>query len=358
VVIPTFNERDNIELLVQKLEQALEDHSWEAVFVDDDSPDGTAAAVRAIARRDSRIRCIQRVGRRGLSSAVIEGMLSSSADYFAVLDGDLQHDETLLPDMVGILQQDPNVDVVVGSRYVRGGGFGDWNSNRVAISRFATQLSRRITKVDLTDPMSGFFMIRRLALESVVHRISGRGFKILLDIFASSPRPLVYRELPFEFRARVHGESKLDALVVWEYFALILDKTVGHIVPVRFFMFGLVGGFGVFVHFMSLWLLNQGLEFAFVWSQVGATIVAMTSNFYLNNIFTYRDQQLKGWHALRGLLSFYAVCGFGVIANVGVASFVFEQDYTWWIAGGAGAVVGVVWNFAVSSVFTWKRAQG
>jgi dolichol-phosphate mannosyltransferase len=152
VVIPTFNERDNIELLVQKLEQALEDHSWEAVFVDDDSPDGTAAAVRAIARRDSRIRCIQRVGRRGLSSAVIEGMLSSSADYFAVLDGDLQHDETLLPDMVGILQQDPNVDVVVGSRYVRGGGFGDWNSNRVAISRFATQLSRRITKVDLTDP--------------------------------------------------------------------------------------------------------------------------------------------------------------------------------------------------------------
>jgi dolichol-phosphate mannosyltransferase len=206
--------------------------------------------------------------------------------------------------------------------------------------------------------MSGFFMIRRLALESVVHRISGRGFKILLDIFASSPRPLVYRELPFEFRARVHGESKLDALVVWEYFALILDKTVGHIVPVRFFMFGLVGGFGVFVHFMSLWLLNQGLEFAFVWSQVGATIVAMTSNFYLNNIFTYRDQQLKGWHALRGLLSFYAVCGFGVIANVGVASFVFEQDYTWWIAGGAGAVVGVVWNFAVSSVFTWKRAQG
>jgi dolichol-phosphate mannosyltransferase len=267
VVIPTFNERDNIELLVQKLEQALEDHSWEAVFVDDDSPDGTAAAVRAIARRDSRIRCIQRVGRRGLSSAVIEGMLSSSADYFAVLDGDLQHDETLLPDMVGILQQDPNVDVVVGSRYVRGGGFGDWNSNRVAISRFATQLSRRITKVDLTDPMSGFFMIRRLALESVVHRISGRGFKILLDIFASSPRPLVYRELPFEFRARVHGESKLDALVVWEYFALILDKTVGHIVPVRFFMFGLVGGFGVFVHFMSLWLLNQGLAISTIYSR-------------------------------------------------------------------------------------------
>lgn len=355
VVIPTFNERDNVEPLLDKLAVALADHGWEAVFVDDDSPDGTADAVREVAKRDPRVRCIQRIGRRGLSSAVVEGMLSSSADFFAVIDGDMQHDESVLPKMLATLRDDASVDVVVGSRYVDGGSFGDWDQKRIAISQFATKLAQRITKAELSDPMSGFFMIRRPAFESAVRQVSGQGFKILLDLFASSPEPLRYREVPFEFRTRVHGESKLDALVVWEYLMLLMDKTVGHIVPVRFAMFAAIGGFGVFVHFLALWALHRAMAVDFAWSQGIATFVAMTSNFYMNNILTYRDQRLTGFKALYGLLTFYAVCSLGAVANVGAAKFVFEADYTWWVAGGAGAIVGAVWNYAASSVFTWNK---
>jgi len=225
----------------------------------------------------------------------------------------------------------------------------------VLISRIAGRLSRAVVRADLSDPMSGFFMVRRSSFERCVRRLSEQGYKILLDIFASAPEPLKFKEVAYEFRTRQHGESKLDALVTLEYLLLIMDKLIGHVVPVRFLMFGLVGGSGVGVHFLVLWLahLVAGLDFAT--GQTMATFVAMTSNFFLNNALTYRDKRLKGWNQLRGLLTFYFVCGIGVIANVGIANFVFEQDYLWWVAGGAGAIVGAVWNYAASSVFTWGR---
>jgi len=354
IVVPTFNERDNVRPLLDKLEEALSGIDWEAVYVDDDSPDGTAAHVRSIAQRDQRVRCVHRVGRRGLSTAVIEGIMASSSPYVAVIDGDMQHDERLLPDMLKTLKSD-GVDIVIGSRYVDGGGLGDWDKKRATISDFATKLSRLVVRADLTDPMSGFFMVRRTAFEETVRRLSGQGFKILLDIFASSPKAPHFRELPYQFRTRQHGESKLDALVVWEYLMLILDKMVGHIVPVRFVMFAAVGGSGVVVHFLALYLAFQLAGIDFTISQAFATVLAMTSNFVLNNLLTYRDRRLKGIRFLWGLLSFYAVCSVGAVANVGVANFIFEQDYQWWIAGGAGILVGVVWNFAASSIFTWRK---
>jgi glycosyltransferase involved in cell wall biosynthesis len=160
------------------------------IFVDDDSPDGTAEQIREISRGDRRVRCLQRMGRRGLTTAFIEGALATSAPYIAVMDADMQHDEKLLPQMLAILKSDP-VDLVVGSRHV--------------------------------------------------------------DILASSPRPLRVSELPYEFRERQHGESKLDTRVAWEYIMLIADKLIGHIVPVRFALFVLVGGIGLFIHMAVHW---------------------------------------------------------------------------------------------------------
>lgn len=355
IVVPTFNERDNVEPLLAKLGKSLNGIAWEALYVDDDSPDGTADHVRNIAQGDARVRCIQRVGRRGLSTAVIEGIMASSSPYVAVIDGDMQHDERILPRMLDALKSE-SVDIVIGSRHVAGGGLGDWGKSRVAISDFAARLSRVIVPAELTDPMSGFFMIRRSAFEETVRRLSGQGFKILLDIFASAPRKLRFRELGYEFRTRQHGESKLDAMVVWEYLILILDKMIGHVVPVRFVMFAAVGGTGVAVHFFALYLAIVAMgDDDFAAAQAIATVLAMTSNFILNNLLTYRDRRLKGIKFLWGLLSFYAVCSIGAVANVGVANFVFEQDYRWWIAGGAGVLVGVVWNFAASSIFTWNN---
>jgi dolichol-phosphate mannosyltransferase len=356
IIVPAFNERDNIAALVQRLDAALKGRAWEVIFVDDDSPDGTADRAREIARADSRVRCIQRIGRRGLSSACIEGLLSSSAPFQAVMDADLQHDETLLAPMLDILRRD-EVDIVIGSRYVEGGGLGDWHHSRARMSRIAAKLSRLVLHADLTDPMSGFFMLRRNAFVDRVRRLSGIGFKILLDLFASSEESPRFRELPYEFRRRHAGESKLDGQAVWQYLMLVLDKLIGRFVPVRFVAFALVGGVGVVVHVAVLGILFKLLHVDFTTAQAWATLVAMTSNFALNNELTYRDKRLRGWGWLRGWLSFSLACSVGAIANVGIASYLFAGSTTWILAALGGILVGVVWNYAVTAVYTWKTSE-
>ena len=356
MIIPTFNERANVLELIQRLQTTLTKYRWEVIFVDDDSPDETARLVREIAQCDIRVRCIQRIDRRGLSSACTEGMLSSSAPYMAVIDGDLQHDETLLPKMLEVLKHD-KADIVVGTRYSPGGGLGDWDRSRVAISRFATWLSRLVLKAELSDPMSGFFMLRREVFEHSVRSLSGIGYKILVDIIASSKNPLRLTEIPYEFRTRESGESKLDARSVWDYLMLLTDKLVGHIVPVRFVAFCLVGGFGVIVHFVVLAILFNYLGLGFTSSQATATFVAMAGNYALNNLLTYRDMRLRGWQWLKGWVTFTTACSIGALANVGVASYLFSMDQQWGLAALAGILVSTVWNYAVTMVYTWKVPQ-
>jgi dolichol-phosphate mannosyltransferase len=353
VVIPTFNERENIRPLLERLEAVLNGIRWEVIFVDDDSPDGTADLVRQLARRDPRVRIVHRIGRRGLTSACVEGVLSSSASYFAVTDADMQHDETLLPRMLERLKKD-RLDLVIGSRYSHGGSVAGWNEKRRLISRVAGHGARLVMKTNLKDPMSGFFIMRRDAFDGAVRNLSQLGFKILLDLFASAPTPLRFAELPYHFRQRERGESKLDTMAAWEYGMLLADKLFGHIVPPRFLFFGLVGGLGLIVHMLTLALaFHSGVPLPT--SQAIAVFIAMTFNFALNNLVTYRDRRLRAWRFLRGLLSFYAICSFGAFANVGVASLIYAEQPIWWVAGLAGALVGSVWNYAVSGLFTWRR---
>jgi dolichol-phosphate mannosyltransferase len=353
VVVPTLNERENVAVLVGRLEAALAGLRWEAVFVDDDSDDGTADAVRRIAQQRPNIRVIQRVGRRGLASACIEGILATAAPYVAVMDADLQHDEALLPQMLATIKR-RHVDVVVASRFAAGASAAGLKQSRLRLSDWAGRLSRLIVKAELSDPMSGFFLIERGAFTAAMRNLSGQGFKILLDLFASAPRPLSFVELPFAFRERRWGESKLDTLVAWEYLMLLLDKLVGHVVPVRFLLFATIGGLGVFTHLLVLWLATHPLALAFAVGQTAATVGAMTGNFFLNNLFTYRDRRLRGWRAVSGLLSFYAVCGIGAVANVGIAAHLFGDHHSWWLSGLAGAATGAVWNYAMSAIFTWR----
>jgi dolichol-phosphate mannosyltransferase len=355
VVVPTLNERANVPLLVEKLHRVLEGIAWEVVFVDDDSRDGTADVVRALAQTDPRVRCLQRIGRRGLSSACIEGILATAAPIIAVMDADLQHDETVLPRMFAAVQSG-EAEVAIGSRHVAGGSIGEWDGTRARISDIATRLSRLIVRADITDPMSGFFMVRRSAFNSAVRNLSGQGFKILLDLFASAPQPLRFREVPYTFRTRQFGESKLDAMVVWEYLMLIADKLIGHIVPVRFALFALIGGLGVAVNLVALrGALEVGATFTL--AETLATLAAMVFNFLLNNKLTYRDRRLSGWRLVRGLVTFCLGCSVGALANVGVADVVFGHGQSWWLAGLAGAVLGAVWNYAIASTYTWGRTR-
>jgi dolichol-phosphate mannosyltransferase len=357
VVIPTFNEAANVPVLVARLAAALEGRQWEAIVVDDDSPDGTADAARAIAMGDSRVRVIQRIGRRGLSSACIEGMCATAAPIVAVIDGDMQHDETILPAMLDALQADPALDVAIGSRFVDGGGTGDWDRDRVAKSALATRLSRHVLKAELSDPMSGFFMIRTAIVRSMAPDLAGIGFKILLDIMTGSPRPLAVREFGYVFRTRELGESKLDHVVAMEYLIALYDRLFGRYVPVRFAMFSAIGLVGVVVHMAVLSLLFVGLGTSFLIGQIGGAVAAMTGNFFLNNALTYRDRRLKGWRQLAdGWVSFCAVCAVGLVANVGVAAFVHgAQDGEWAASALLGVLVGAVWNYALSSRFVWGR---
>ncbi len=361
VVVPTFNERENVEALVRRLAAVLEGIAWEVIFVDDDSPDGTAALVRDLARRDRRVRVVQRIGRRGLTTACVEGMLASAAPYLAVIDGDLQHDERILPDLLRAVR-DEGYEVAIGSRYVAGGGLGEWAGERQFASRFATRLSRLVLKAEVKDPMSGYFLIRREVLEGAVKDLSGIGFKILLDLFASSPRPLRFIEVPYEFRTRQAGESKLDSVAVWEYLMMLLDKSLGSYIPVRFIPFALVGGAGVFVHLLVLWLVYDLGGARFAVGQSVAAMVAMTFNFFINNAFTYRDRRLRGWGLVRGWVSFTLACSIGAIANVGIATYAFETklvgDAAWVLSAVAGIIVGSVWNYAVTSVYTWNKVKG
>jgi dolichol-phosphate mannosyltransferase len=353
VIIPTFNEIANVEPLLKRLSLALAGIHWEAIFVDDNSPDGTAELVRSIGITDIHIRVVQRIGRRGLSSAVVEGMLASSAPILAVIDGDMQHDERVLPRLFGAVQCG-SADIAIGTRYASEGGVSDWDSDRQRVSRIATKLGRIILKTPMSDPMSGFFALSRTTLMSAIPNMSAIGFKVLVDIAASLPTPPRVAEVPYTFRSRIAGESKLDALVTAEYLALLADKTVGRFIPLRLLAFLLVGGCGVGVH-LSVLGGSMRLGLSFIGAEIAAVIAAMTFNFFLNNIFTYRDRQLKGWKLASGLLSFYAICSVGGLANIGIGTWVNAQDGRWWLAGMAGILIGAVWNFAASSFITWRK---
>jgi dolichol-phosphate mannosyltransferase len=355
LVIPTFNEKANIEPLLHKLAAALDGYRWEVIFVDDDSLDGTAAHIRSIGRTKPHVRCLQRIGRRGLSSACIEGMLAASSDVLAVMDADMQHDERKLDQMYRALLDDDR-DVVIGSRYVDGGNLGEWTAARKFISRCATGFSKILLSVEIKDPMSGFFMVRRSFFETTVRRLTGKGFKILLDLCASSPAPVKFVEIPYTFGLRTAGESKLGTLVAWEYILLIADKTIGRLVPVRFVLFVIVGALGAFIHLAILGISVKILGRPFMQGQILATAVAMTTNFFFDNLFTYRDKQLKGKAFFVGLVTFYAACSLGAFMNVRIATFLYDAGIAWFLAGLLGAMVGSVWNYAVTSYLTWHQA--
>jgi dolichol-phosphate mannosyltransferase len=354
VVVPTLNERDNVGPLIKRLAGLLDGVDWEAVFVDDDSTDGTAERLRRLGCVDRRVRCIRRVGRRGLSSACIEGILSSSAPYIAVIDGDLQHDEALLPRMLETLKQQLS-DLVVASRYLPSGAADGLSTRRHRLSRAGVWLARKLLKADVSDPVSGFFMIRREIVDAAAPRLSGVGTKILIDLLASSPRNLSVTELPYRFRGRSSGSSKLDWFTALEYLALLAEKASGHYVPSKFVLFSLVGASGMVVHLTVLRTLLAVGGAGFVGAQSLATATAMVWNYFLNNSLTYREYRLSGWRAVAGLASFMAVCGLGAVVNVLVARDLYVLTEMWLLAGAGGAAVGALLNYALTSMFTWGR---
>jgi dolichol-phosphate mannosyltransferase len=356
IILPTLNERGNLGPLVERIAGAMGEISWEVIIVDDDSRDGTADEARALALTDPRVRVIQRIGRRGLASAAIEGFCATAAPYVGVMDADHQHDPALLPAMLAALQAG-EADITVASRFAAGASTADWAApERERLSAFANRVARRLTGVDLTDPMSGYFMLETATARALVPRLSGIGFKILLDLLATSDTPMRVKEFPLKFAARREGESKLDRAILFDFLAGLYDKTLGRVIPTRFALFGTVGGLGVVVHYAVLTFVFPNMSATFWKAQTLAVLTAMSFNFWLNNWLTYRDKRLKGWGSvLRGWAGFCITCAVGGFANVAVATLLEGQGLFWALAALAGIVVGSVWNYALSSRFVWGR---
>jgi dolichol-phosphate mannosyltransferase len=355
IVIPTYNEIENIPLLLAALEKTLRGIEWEVVFVDDNSPDKTAELLRFLGLTNRRVRVLERIGRRGLSSACIEGMLATSAPYIAVMDADMQHDESILPMMLERMKSE-NLDVLVGSRKIEGGSMGEFARKRVWLSDLGTRISKLVCRCDVSDAMSGFFMVDRAYFQQVVPGLTGAGFKILVDLLSSSPSPPRLSEVPYHFRNRQLGESKLDINVELEYLYLLVDKVIGKWVPTRFVIYVLVGTFGLLVHLGVLALLYYRGHADFTVSQVTATFTAMTFNFLLNNVVTFRDRRLRGWRIVTGLLTFYLACSVGALMNVSLAKFLLDSHVVWYLAGILGMATSSVWNYGVNTVMTWRRS--
>jgi len=356
IVLPTFNESRNVGPIIDRLENALKGIRYEVIFVDDDSPDGTADLVRLLAERHDNVRVLQRIGRRGLASACIEGILGAAASYVAVMDADMQHDETVLPDMLRRIREE-NLDLVVGSRNIAGGSMGEFTKWRVKLSHLGKRLSLMGVEHELSDPMSGFFMVRVSTFERFAHRLSGIGFKILLDIVLSAGPGLKIGEVPYRFRQREHGESKLDMVVGLEYFELLVDKHLGNVVNVRFVLFGMVGALGVCVHLLILSGLLRLAGLSFAIGQAITTLIVMILNFVLNNSVTYRDRRLRGWRFWSGLITFCLACGLGVAANVAIANEAFRRGVPWVLAAVTGLLFSAVWNYGVTSMTTWRQER-
>jgi dolichol-phosphate mannosyltransferase len=356
VVIPTYNEESNIAGIVGRLERVLAGICYEIIFVDDDSPDGTSEAVRTVALERRNVRLIRRIGRRGLASACLEGMMSTAAPYVAVMDGDLQHDESILPRMLLQARQD-QLDLVIASRHADGASMGQFAAQRVRLSNLGLKISRLVLHIAVSDPMSGFFLADRRFINDSIYRTSGIGFKLLVDLLASAPRPVKLAEVPYTFRLRESGQSKLDLMAGFEYLYLVLDKLTGGLIPPRFAMFTVVGAAGVVLYLAALGLLYSSGRASFLTSQVIATLLAMTANFLLNNLFTYRDERLRGRRVLTGLLTFYAACAVGSAINLSVSGELLRHGLPWVLSGLAGLAISSVWNYGVTSVTTWHAQR-
>jgi dolichol-phosphate mannosyltransferase len=268
------------------------------------------------------------------------------------MDGDLQHDEAALVDMLAILRRDA-ADLVVGTRFAEPVDAQALSARRMRMSRFANRVACAALRVELSDPMSGFFMLRRDAFEALAPELSTQGFKLLLDIVVTARGSLRIQEQPFRFRPRRHGDSKLDARISLEFIGLLFAKATNDLVSLRFFFFCAVGAVGLVVHFAVLALGFEVAGLSFTWAQSLATVVAITSNFLLNNAFTYRDQRLTGRAAWIGLARFHVISLIGALSNVGVGNWLFSSSQVWWVAGLGGAIMGVVWNYVLTTLYVW-----
>lgn len=358
LIIPTYNERDNITPLLERLEHALAGYNYEVVFIDDNSADGTAEVATSLASKYP-VKVIVRKDKRGLASAVVDGLSHVSGKIIAVMDADLQHPPEVLPDL--LKEMEKGADIVIASRYVKGGSCPGWSLSRRLVSKGGIFLAHLLLPATrrVNDPASGFFMFNKEAVARA--KLEPLGYKILLEVLIAGKFKRI-AEVPYTFGTRGRGESKLNAgqQVAYLRHLFSLMKRSGELA--RFLKFALVGASGVGVNEGLYWLLTRlaGLVGSLdIWAVVIGTETSVVTNFILNNYFTFADRRQPGSKSfLKRLLRFNLVSLAGVGITVGVfyiltRSFGVQEPYDL-LALLAGITVAMLWNYLANNWWTWK----
>ena len=356
LVICTLDEHEAIGAVIEGAERALADVPHEIIVVDDSADELTAAAVLACAAGRPGLRLIRRAGERGLAAAAIAGWDAAHGRVLGVMDGDGQHDPASLKALWDQLAAD-GADVALASRYARRSGGTGLTGFRDRISRIGTFITHLLLGVRVSDPLSGLFLMRRSWFEHVRPRLSGVGFKILVDVIASGSRPPRTAETATRLRPRAGGASKLDVRVMADLAALLVEKSTRGLICARLFLFLAVGLCGVGVHMATLGVGRiAGAPF---WAAQGvAIVVAMTSNFALNNALTFRQARLTGRAAMRGLGLFYASCLAGAVLNEAGAGALHRAGAPWAAAALCGLFAGALCNYLLATRLTWSIGAG
>lgn len=371
VIVPTYNEAENIPLLIPRLRSALVDFDYEVIIVDDDSPDLTWKVAGDLVADESRFSVVRRTTEKGLSAAVLTGMNVAQGSVFVVMDGDLQHDPAAIPALVSKVLDD-GAEIAVASRAVEGGSYGEFSPRRRLISWIGAQMAHVLLQAPVTDPMSGFFALRRQRYEEVVHQVNPRGFKILLEFLARGRRPNV-AEIGYRFGSRVHGTTKLTGSVVVAYLLALIELSVGRFVSATFTAYCLVGTTGLAIRVITEQTLVGGLPAALIstrWAVLVAVELSVVANYALNNVFTFTTRRHRGRRQVRGLVMFHVVSLYGLFVHAGANALLRDDTAeagSWDLAElwatdvsmpfVVGMIMALVGNYHLNATVTWRRPR-
>ena len=357
IILPTYNEFENIRPLIKRLLQIEEKYELELLIIDDDSTDGTTDLVKKLAQEESRIRIIHRVGRSGLASAIKEGLLDATGDIAVVMDSDGQHDPLAISQAISLLKSN-KLDIVAGSRFLRDSEILGLSQRRTGGSSLANKLARfSLSKQyqHLTDYMSGFMVFKMHRCMPSIYKVDVNGFKFFYELLSISRGRFNIEEIPLNFLPRNYGSSKLDLSILWDFVISLVHTFSFRVIPRRAISFGLVGATGMVVQLTVTKILMGLLLLEFQTALPVGVVAAATSNYLINNALTFRSQRLNGRLLIKGLLKFLLVASLPVLANVGLAtSFYRLVASDPFLAQLAGIIVVFVWNYAASSRFVWN----
>ncbi|TGK05620.1 glycosyltransferase family 2 protein [Leptospira langatensis] len=376
VILPTYNESENLPIAADRISKSLSGFKHEIIVVDDDSPDHTWEIAENLQETIPQLRVIRRLTGKGLSSAVLTGMGAAEGEVFVVMDSDLQHDEKILPEMIRSFYE-RDVDLCLGTRYAKGGSTGKWSWARIGISRFANFLAKRLLGLPVSDPMSGYFGIKRSVYSETVNEINPRGFKILLEFLGRSKEELKIEEIPYTFQTRVHGKTKLNNSVIKNFFLAVLDIRFGKWISPTFLLYCIVGATGVIVNLLGF-LLGEALDFPELISgysildPVSLSVLfgielSIVSNFLLNNYFTFYERRYSDWKLPFGFALFHSVSLFGILVQILSFHFIYQSflseikvvnAFTLKFASDILSIlIAMLSNYFLNSNLTWSRRQ-